>query len=133
MHPLRLESDHHPRGARPAGGEMPGRPRAYNSDYLELCTHYDLSPITIHVGCPNEQGDVESLNRHLKRRLNQHLILRGSRDFASVEEYDRFVEGVLQAANAKRQKRLAEELACMRALPASRLAEYRSEEHSSGL
>lgn len=105
--------------------EMPGRPRAYNSDYLELCTHYDLSPITIHVGCPNEQGDVESLNRHLKRRLSQHLILRGSRDFASVEEYDRFVEGVLQAANAKRQKGLAEELACMRALPASRLAQYR--------
>ena len=42
--------------------EMPGRPRAYHSDYLELCTHYDLSPITIHVGCPNEQGDGESLN-----------------------------------------------------------------------
>jgi len=57
--------------------------------------------------------------------LNQHLILRGSRDFASVEQYDRFVEGVLQAANAKRQKGLAQELACMRALPASRLAEYR--------
>jgi transposase InsO family protein len=50
--------------------EMPGRARAYNADYLELCTHYDLSPITIHVGCPNEHGDVESLNRHLKRRLN---------------------------------------------------------------
>lgn len=105
--------------------ELPGRPRAYNSDYLELCTHYDLSPLTIHVACPNEHGDVESLNRHLKRRLNQHLILRGSRDFVSLEEYDRFVEGVLQAANAKRQKALAEELACMRALPANRLAEYR--------
>jgi hypothetical protein len=105
--------------------QMPGRPRGYNSDYLELCTHYDLSPITIHVGCPNEHGDVESLNRHLKRRLNQHLILRGSRDFASVEEYDRFVAGVMKAANTKRQKRLEEELACMRALPASRLAEYR--------
>jgi hypothetical protein len=61
----------------------------------------------------------------LKRRLHQHLILRGSRDFAAVEQYDRFVEGVLQAANAKRQKGLAQELACMRALPASRLAEYR--------
>ena len=105
--------------------DMPGRPRAYNTDYLELCTHYDLSPLTIHVGKPNEQGDVESLNRHLKRRLNQHLILRGSRDFASLEEYDRFVEGVLRKANAKRQKRLEQELACMRALPESRLADYR--------
>ena len=105
--------------------QMPGRPRAYNSDYLELCTHYDLTPLTINVSCPHEQGDVESQNRHLKRRLKQHLILRGSRDFAAVEDYDRFVQGVLRAANAKRQKRLAEELACMRPLPASSLAEYR--------
>jgi hypothetical protein len=104
---------------------MPGRPRAYNSDYLELCTHYDLTPLTIHVRCPHEHGDVESLNRHLKRRLDQHLILRGSRDFTSLEAYDRFVEGVVRAANAKRQKRLAEELACMKALPTGRLAEYR--------
>jgi hypothetical protein len=107
---------------------MPGRPRAYNSDYLELCTHYDLTPLTINVACPHEHGDVESQNRHLKRRLKQHLILRGSRDFASLEEYDRFVLGVVQAANAKRQKRLAEELACMRPLPVGRLAEYREYE-----
>jgi hypothetical protein len=107
---------------------MPGRPRGYNSDYLELCTHYDLTPLTINVACPHEHGDVESQNRHLKRRLEQHLILRGSRDFASLEEYDRFVLGVVQAANAKRRKRLEEELACMRPLPAGRLAEYREYE-----
>ena len=104
---------------------MPGRPRAYNADYLELCTHYDLTPVTIKIDCPHEHGDVESLNRHLKRRLEQHLILRGSRDFETPEVYDQFVAGVLRAANAKRQKRLAEELACMRSLPPSRLAEYR--------
>jgi hypothetical protein len=104
---------------------LPGRPRGYNSDYLELCTHYDLTPLTINVGCPHEQGDVESANRHLKRRLEQHLLLRSSRDFASLEEYDRFVAGVLRAANAPRQPRLAEELAVMRPLPAGRLAEYR--------
>jgi len=77
------------------------------------------------VACPHEQGDVESGNRHWKRRLEQHLLLRGSRDFASVEAYDRFVVEVLRAANAPRHPRLAEELACMRALPATRLAEYR--------
>jgi hypothetical protein len=108
--------------------QMPGRPRGYNSDYLELCTHYDLTPLTINVACPHEHGDVESQNRHLKRRLEQHLILRGSRDFSSLEEYDRFVLRVVQAANAKRQKHLAEELARMRPLPAGRLAEYREYE-----
>src|SRR5262249_47301076 len=104
---------------------IPGRGRGFNPDYLELCTHYNLTPVTINVGCPHEQGDVESQNRHLKRRLEQHLILRSSRDFVSLEEYDRFVEAVLKLANSKRQKRLSEELAVMRPLPASRLAEYR--------
>ena len=104
---------------------MAGRPRGFNSDYLELCTHYDLTPLTINVGCPHEQGDVESQNRHLKRRLRQHLILRGSRDFSSLADYDAFVERVVRAANAKRRKALAEELAHMRPLPAGELAEYR--------
>ncbi|MGA1731069.1 MAG: IS21 family transposase [Steroidobacteraceae bacterium] len=107
---------------------MPERPRAYNSDYLELCTHYDLSPLTIHVGCPHEQGDVESQNRHLKRRLEQRLILRGSRDFQSLEAYDAFVQEVVRKANASRQEKVAEELACMRPLPAGELADYREYE-----
>jgi len=107
---------------------MPGRPRGYNSEYLELCTHYGLTPVTINVGCPHEQGDVESHNRHLKRRLNQHLILRGSRDFESLEAYDRFVEGVVRSANAKRQKRFSEEQACLRSLPLGSVAEYREYE-----
>jgi len=104
---------------------MPGRGgRGFNSDYLELCTHYDLSPMTINIRCPNEHGDVESANRHLKRRLEQHLILRGSRDFESLEQYDQFVEAIIKAANAKRAKQLGEEMACMRALPFGKLAEY---------
>jgi hypothetical protein len=108
--------------------QIPGRPRGYNADYLELCTHYHLTPMTINVNCPHEHGDVESLNRHLKRRLEQHLILRGSRDFASLEAYDQFVHGVLKAANAKRRQRLAEELALMGPLPNGPLAEYREYE-----
>jgi len=51
--------------------------------------------------------------------------LRGSRDFSSLEEYDAFVEAILRSANAKRQKALAEELAHMRCLPVSTLAEYK--------
>jgi hypothetical protein len=105
--------------------QIAGRGRGYNSEYLELCTHYNLTPLTINAGCPHEHGDVESQNRHFKRRLDQHLILRGSRDFDSVEAYDRFVEGILRSANAKRQKRFSEEAACLRPLPPGFLAEYR--------
>ena len=102
--------------------------REFNVDYLEVCAHYGLKPVTINVGCPHEQGDVESQNGHLKRRLEQHLLLRGRREFSSLEEYDRFVESVLLSANAGRTKRLEEELAVMRALPPSMLAEYREME-----
>jgi hypothetical protein len=105
--------------------EVDGARRAFNPDYLDLCAHYGLTPRTINVACPNEQGDVESANRHIKRRLDQHLLLRGSRDFASAEHYDRFVASVLESANAGRRERLQEELDLMRPLPPSRLAEYR--------
>ncbi|HIG28179.1 MAG TPA: IS21 family transposase [Verrucomicrobiales bacterium] len=105
--------------------DHPQQKREYNSDYLELCTHYDLFPMTINLGCPHEHGDVESQNRHLKRRLNQHLLLRGSRDFDSLEKYDHFVREVIRLANSKRQELVQQELAAMRPLPESVLAEYR--------
>jgi hypothetical protein len=98
--------------------------RAFNPDYLDVCQHYDMAPVTINVASPHEHGDVESQNRHLKRRLKQHLLLRGSRDFASEAAYDGFLARVLEAANRPRQARLAEELAEMRPLPSTRLAEY---------
>jgi len=102
--------------------------RGYNSDYLEMCTHYDVTPMSINVDCPHEHGDVESLNGHFKRRLNQHLLLRGSRDFDSLESYDQFVQELNRKANAKRLSKVNEELAVMRPLPQSRLAEYKEYE-----
>lgn len=98
--------------------------RAFNPDYLDVCEHYGLSPVTINVACPHEHGDVESQNGHLKRRIKQHLLLRGSRDFANDEAYDVFLAGVMEAANRPRQARLAEELAVMVPLPPTCLAEY---------
>jgi hypothetical protein len=98
--------------------------RAFNPDYLDLCEHYGLSPVTINVACPHEHGDVESQNGHLKRRIKQHLLLRGSRDFETEESYDLFLAEVMTAANRPRQARLVEELAVMAPLPPTRLAEY---------
>jgi transposase len=98
--------------------------REFNPAFVSVCAHYGLTPQTIGIGCPNENGDVESANGHLKQRLRQHLRLRGSRDFASEAEYDRFLERVLDRANATRTDKLAEERAGRKALPPTRLAEY---------
>ena len=101
-----------------------GAERAFNPEFLSICQHYGLKPRTIGIGCPNENGDVESSNGHLKRRLNQHLILRSSREFLTQGDYQMFLEGVLEAGNKGRQTKLQEELSVMQALPPTRLAEY---------
>jgi len=121
--PRYLSTDHSSAATHeisPGGGQ-----RAFNPDYLDVCEHYDLSPVTINVACPHEHGDVESQNGHLKRRIKQHLLLRSSRNFASELDYDKFLERVMEAANVPRQARLAEELKAMQPLPPTPLAEYR--------
>ena len=60
----------------------------------------------------------------MKRRLTQHLLLRGYRDFANEADYDQFLAGVLVQANARRREKVAEELAVMCALPPTRLSDY---------
>lgn len=58
-----------------------GPDRTRNKDFLLILQHYELRAEAIQVGCPNENGDVESANGHLKNRWEQQLLLRGSRDF----------------------------------------------------
>lgn len=98
--------------------------RAFNRSYLDLMAHFGLKPCTIQVGKPHENGDVESLNGVLKRRVEQHLLLRGGRDFASTEDYTRFLEDILDRANHPRRPKLLEELARMRPLTAPLLPAY---------
>jgi transposase len=97
--------------------------RGFNQGYLALCAHYALEPRTIHVACPNENGDIESANGHLKRRLKNHLALRGSHDFTSETAYAAFVSQVCTGANLLRQNRLIEERSHLRPLPEARFAE----------
>lgn len=99
--------------------------RVFNEEYLKICEHYGLTPRTINVGRPNENGSCESSNGHLKRRIKQHLLLRGSSDFLSEGEYDVFLINVLELANRRRTKRLTEELATMGDLTIEDLADYR--------
>ncbi len=99
--------------------------RGFNEEYLAICAHYSIEPRTINVGRPQENGSCESSHGHLKRRIRQHLLLRGSRDFANEEDYDRFLIGVLEPANRLRAARLAEELAAMGERTFGELADYR--------
>jgi len=99
--------------------------RGFNEEYLSICGHFGITPRTINVGRPQENGSCESSHGHLKRRIKQHLLLRGTADFASEAEYDAFLMRVLEAANLKRAKRLGEELAAMPETLIADLADYR--------
>jgi len=119
--PVELQVDNSTAATHQIG---PGAQRAFNKDFVSICEHYGLRPRTIGIECPNENGDVESGNGHLKRRLTQHLLLRGSREFTSETDYEGFLGQALNQANARRAKAVAQELAVMQALPPTRLGEY---------
>ena len=53
--------------------------RGFNREYEELMEHLGMQPRTIAVGESHQNGDVEALGGALKRRLEQHLLLRRSR------------------------------------------------------
>lgn len=97
----------------PAMCAKPLEERGFNEEYLQLMAHYGIEPRTIHVGSPNENGDVESANGAFKRAVKQHLLLRGSRDFESLAAYETFLWGIMEKRNAGRQEKLAEELGQM--------------------
>ena len=103
--------------------------RSFNTEYKSFLSHFNVEPQTTNVRCPNENGTVESLNGHLKKRLKQALILRGNREFSSIDKYDCFLQSVVAKANKPRQEALKEELSLMEDVPPIRLPEYQEESH----
>jgi hypothetical protein len=99
--------------------------REFNQEHLDLLKHYGLDGRTIEVGAKEQNGSIEALNGVLKRRLEQYLLLRGSRDFESVAQWEAFVDTVCRKANVLRSKRLSDETRVMRKLSIKRLPEHR--------
>ena len=92
--------------------------------YQVLCSHYGLSPSRNNRGVAHENGIVEAPHGHVKRRLEQKLILRGSCDFEEPAEYGELLAEVFSALNAPRQRRYEQELEQLAPLPAFRFAYY---------
>ncbi len=106
---------------------LPSGGREFNEDYEGLMRHLGMEPRTIALGCKEQNGDIEAANGALKRRLKQHLLLRGSRDFESREAYEQWLRSLVEKANRPRQRRLREELEHMEPLRVERLAEFTEE------
>ena len=85
--------------------------------YDEFCAHYGMAASRCNPGEAHENGAVESHNRHLKCALDQALILRGSRDFADVADWRRFVDQLVARRNRRREDAVRVEAAALGPLP----------------
>ncbi len=100
------------------------RGRALNERFAAILAHYGMRSTRIRPGQSHENGAVEHGHYRLKSALAQALVLRGSRDFASVEAYVYFVEGVVAKLNQKIESKLVEERAHLRPLPPKPVPAY---------
>jgi len=92
--------------------------------YRGLLRHYGLGGQKIQTGKANENGDVEQRHHRLKQAVDQALLLRCSRDFATRGEYEFFLRTLFKQLNAGRKQRLDDELAILKSLPARRLGDF---------
>jgi hypothetical protein len=101
--------------------------REFTRAYEGLLRHYELAGQKIQAGQAHENGDIEQRHYRFKQAVDQALMMRGSRDFATVAAYDQFLRKLFTKMNAGRRERFAEELLQLRPLPERRLDSMRRE------
>ena len=122
--------------------ELGGAPREHRTDSLSaafrnlaeredltrryewLCAHYGIVASRNNRGASHENGSIEARHGTLKHFVDQALLLRGSREFATLEAYRHFLAEVTARANGRIAKALAIERACLQPLPPRRTHEY---------
>jgi hypothetical protein len=102
-----------------------GNPQEFTASYQALATHYGFESRKTQAASPHENGDVEQSHHRLKRLVEQSLMLRGSKDFASINDYEHFLRRMFAQLNAGRSERFKEELQSLRQLPLSRMEDFR--------
>lgn len=89
-----------------------------------LLCYYGVQGQKTNPNSGNENGDVEQRHHRLKRAIEQALILRGSHDFASRAEYERFLDQLCDTLNDGRRQLFEQEKQALCPLPSRRLPDY---------
>ena len=92
--------------------------------YEWLCAHYGMVPSRNNRGASHENGSIEARQGTLKHFVDQALLLRGNREFDTLEAYRHFLAEVTARANGRIAKALEVERACLQPLPPRRTNEY---------
>lgn len=94
-----------------------GHRHVFTERWNSFLDHYGAKPSMNNAGESHENGSVEKSHDLLKNALKQALMMRGSKNFPSVAEYEKFVRQILDQRNKGRRLRLAEEMTVMKELP----------------
>ena len=92
--------------------------------YDALCKHYGVNPTRNNKGVAHENGAIECPNRHLKRKMEQQLLLRGSRNFNALADYNQFINLIVAKINRQCKTRFEEEKVHLAALPCRRTNDF---------
>jgi hypothetical protein len=99
----------------------PNNPEEFTSRYTALMNYYKITAKKTQPASPNENGDIEQRHYRFKKTVEQQLMLRGSKDFSGIEEYQAFLNDIFTQLNAGRMDKYNEELKLLRRLPDGRL------------
>jgi hypothetical protein len=94
------------------------------SQYDELCAHYGMTPTRNNVGIAHENGSIEGPHGHLKRAIEDALLMRASGDFDDLAAYRLFIDEIVGRHNARHAKRIDIERATLQKLPDRRTCDY---------
>jgi Mu transposase, C-terminal domain len=92
--------------------------------YAKLCKHYGVNATRNNKGVAHENGAIESAHGHLKRKIDQQLMLRGSRDFSNLADYEAFINLIVAKINRQCKTRFEEEKAHLQTLPSRRTNDF---------
>ncbi len=98
--------------------------RDLNWPYRQLLDHYGLESTRTNRAAAHENGVVEQAHRRIKDAVRGELILRGSCDFTSRENYYEFVREVVARKNRLREPKSGIERSQLRPLPAAAVPDY---------
>lgn len=96
--------------------------------YAKLCKYYGVKATRNNKGVAHENGAIESAHGHLKRKIDQQLMLRGSRDFNTLADYETFINLIVAKINRQCKTRFEEEKPSLQRLPNRRTNDF-SEQH----
>jgi len=88
--------------------------------YDALCLHYGMEPTRNNRGVAHENGSIEGPHGHLKKAVEDALLMRGTRDFVDLAGYRLFIDEIVSRKNAHHAKRIAAERIVLQQLPGHR-------------